>query len=1222
MKILAIDDNPDNLTVLAAVMHDALPDCTLLTAPNGSRGLELALAEDPDVILLDIVMPGMDGYEVCRRLKADDRLRSIPVVFLTALRTDRESRVQALESGAEAFLSKPVDEQELVAEVRAMSKIKAATILQRDEHVRLRGLVAERTRELQQSEERFRVLFEQAPMGYQSLDADGRFIVVNQAWLETLGYLREEVIGKWFGEFLAPEFVEAFRERFSLFKATGRIHSEFQMLRKDGERRFIAFEGRIAHTSDGGFKQTHCILQDITERKRAQEAERASELQLQGVLESTADGILAVDKDGMVIKANSRFAEMWGIPDSLRGNHDDSALLAFVTEKVSEPEAFLKKVQLLYKSALTDTDMVNIKDGRVFERYSIPMRFGNTVVGRVWSFRDITERIQGEIYRDMSLHILEILNGPDDLKEAIRRVIAFVKTQTGVDAVGLRLQDGEDFPYFAQEGFSDTFMLTENTLVERGPDGVAHHDKDGKICLECTCGLVLSGKTDPANPLFTNGGSFWTNDAALLSGLPSDQDPRYHPRNQCILHGYASVALIPVRDKERIVGLLHINSRRKGCFSLATVKILEDIASHIGAAMTRRKAEERLQEQEENYHTLADSGMALIWTAGTDKKCDYFNQIWLKFTGRTLEQELGDGWAESVHPDDLARCFKVYTEAFDRRETFSMDYRMRRYDGEFRWIHDEGTPRYDRQGKFLGYIGHCLDITERKQGEEALRESEVRFTLLAEQSGTFIWEVDAQGFYTYVSSVSEKVLGYPPDELIGRMHFYDLHPESGREAFKAAALEFFRQKKPFTNFVNAAQAKDGGTVWLITTGLPLLNADGSLRGYRGSDTDITERKRTEAELQKLDKLQSVGTLAGGIAHDFNNVLLGLYGNISLAMEDLAKTHPSYPLLEEAEKSMTRAVQLTKQLLTFAKGGEPVKENVSLVDLVEEVARFDLTGSSVSLIYHHAPDIWSVDADKGQIQQVVSNLVINARQAMPNGGRLQITLENADLAAAAVPTLQAGRYVKIAVKDEGTGVDPMLLDRIFDPYFTTKQSGSGLGLATVWSIISKHNGHIDVVSVLGKGTTFTFYLPATVCPRSSEAGAPIAECLPPVHPAKILVMDDEVSINKLVVRMLAPSGYTVVTALDGQETLALYKQALEVGAPFDAVIMDLTIPGGPGGKDVIKDLLAIDPNIRAIVSSGYAEDPVMSNPTAYGFKCTVAKPYTSSALRDAVARVLG
>jgi PAS domain S-box-containing protein len=768
MKILAIDDNPDNLTALGAVMQEALPACTLLTALNGPRGLELALAEDPDVILLDIVMPGMDGYEVCRRLKADDRLRPIPVVFLTALRTDRESRIRALESGAEAFLSKPFDEQELVAEVRAMAKIKAATLMQRDEHARLRSLVAERTRALRQSEERFRALFQQAPLGYQSLDAEGHFIEVNQAWLETLGYLREEVIGKWFGDFLAPEFVPAFRERFPQFKAAGHIHSEFQMLRKDGERRFIAFEGRIAHKPDGGFKQWHCILQDITERKQAEDALQALSSRQEAILSAIPDIIMEVDCNKVYRWAN--------------------------------------------------------QPGFDF--------FGEDVIGKEAAF------------------------------------------------------------FFADD-----------------------------------------------NPVYS------------------------------------------------------------------TVKPLFD--------------------GEENVIRVAS-------------------------------------W-------------------------------QRRKDGEKR----------------------LLD-------------------------------------------------------------------------------------------------------WSCRV---LKDLQGHVTGALSTAHDITERMRTEAELQKLDKLQSVGTLAGGIAHDFNNILQGLYGNISLAIEDLAEAHPSYPLLKDAEKSMTRAIRLTKQLLTFAKGGDPVKEHVSLVVMVEEVARFDLTGSNVSLVYHHDAELWPVDVDREQIQQVISNLVINACQAMPSGGHLHLTLENADLPDEAIPGLSAGRYVKGIVQDEGGGIDPKVINRIFDPYFSTKQTGHGLGLATAWSIINKHNGHISVVSVLGKGTTFTFYLPVSASRLSAEDEPPSAEIPSPARPAKILVMDDDERVCDLASKMLSRCGYTVATTPDAQQTIALYNQALEVGAPFDLVIMDLTIPGGPGGKDVIKDLMALDPKVRAIVSSGYADDPVMANPAKYGFKGTAAKPYTAAALRKTVARVL-
>jgi nitrogen-specific signal transduction histidine kinase len=393
-------------------------------------------------------------------------------------------------------------------------------------------------------------------------------------------------------------------------------------------------------------------------------------------------------------------------------------------------------------------------------------------------------------------------------------------------------------------------------------------------------------------------------------------------------------------------------------------------------------------------------------------------------------------------------------------------------------------------------------------------------------------------------------------------------------------------------------------------------------------TDLTEIKRGEEEKKKLEdqllhsqKMDSFGRLAGGIAHDFNNILQGLYGNIQLAMEDLAKTHPSYELLEEAEKSMSRAVRLTRQLLTFAKGGDPVKESISLGTTVEEVARFDLAGSNVSLFCLPAEDLWPVDADRGQLQQVISNLVINARQAMPNGGCLNITLENANVLAESVPALKQGRYVKVIVADEGTGIDPNVRERIFDPYFTTKRTGSGLGLATVWSIINKHDGHIGVVSELGKGSIFTFYLPASASVLPAEATPPAAESPATTRPTKILVMDDEDSISRLVVRMLTPSGHTVTTAPNGQETIALYRRALEKGDPFDAVIMDLTIPGGPGGKEVVKELLALDPNVRAIVSSGYADDAVMSFPSAYGFKGNVTKPYTGGALREAVALAL-
>jgi len=383
-----------------------------------------------------------------------------------------------------------------------------------------------------------------------------------------------------------------------------------------------------------------------------------------------------------------------------------------------------------------------------------------------------------------------------------------------------------------------------------------------------------------------------------------------------------------------------------------------------------------------------------------------------------------------------------------------------------------------------------------------------------------------------------------------------------------------------------------------------------------------ERKELDHELQKMQKLESIGTLAGGIAHDFNNILMGLFGNISLAKEELSKDHPAFEPLEGAGKSMNRAIRLTRQLLTFSKGGEPAKEDISLGSLAEKVVRFDLSGSNVKPVFEYADDLWMAKADKGQIQQIFSNLTINANQAMPNGGHLYITLENSDIPDGTVPNLKQGKYIKATVQDEGTGIDTKHLDRIFDPYFTTKQTGSGLGLATVYSIMSRHGGNISIDSQLGRGTTFTLYFRASKSLKIQEPARPGPKRPAKKQSARILVMDDEEIICEVTTEMLRKLGFEVETAPGGKQAIKMYKQAMDAGRTFDAVIMDLTIPGGIGGKEAIKEILKIDPKVRAIVSSGYSNDPVMANYAQYGFKGIAAKPYTMNHLQQVLNRVFG
>lgn len=418
--------------------------------------------------------------------------------------------------------------------------------------------------------------------------------------------------------------------------------------------------------------------------------------------------------------------------------------------------------------------------------------------------------------------------------------------------------------------------------------------------------------------------------------------------------------------------------------------------------------------------------------------------------------------------------------------------------------------------------------------------------------------------------------------------------------------------------------KNGQWIWVLARGaITSRTDDGKPLWMFGTHLNITERKRAEEELQKVEKLNSIGTLAGGIAHDFNNILAGLYGNLSLAKAKLIKDlpdHPGFRYLEAAEKSMQRATALTNQLLTFSKGGVPLKETLSLSRLIEEVVPFNLSGSSVEPRISQPDNLWLASIDQGQIQQVFGNLTINAKQAMPDGGQLQITLANADIQENQLSDLGGGRYIEITLADSGIGIAPEHLDRIFDPYFTTKHAGNGLGLASVYSIIKKHDGHISVASQLGRGTTFTLYLPAAEVQKLP---------IPPVastsasrqHSARILVMDDEEMICDIVKDLLGDAGYRVETVANGTLALDCYRQAIKAGTPFDLVILDLTIPGGTGGKEVVKQILDLDPQAKVVVSSGYADDPVMANYADHGFKGVAAKPYELSTLMKTVNEVL-
>ncbi len=351
----------------------------------------------------------------------------------------------------------------------------------------------------------------------------------------------------------------------------------------------------------------------------------------------------------------------------------------------------------------------------------------------------------------------------------------------------------------------------------------------------------------------------------------------------------------------------------------------------------------------------------------------------------------------------------------------------------------------------------------------------------------------------------------------------------------------------------------------------------------------------------------MGVLAGGIAHDFNNILTAIIGNLSLAKLQLNPDHPSYNRIENAEKASARAQDLTQQLLTFSKGGAPVKQIASIEEIIRDSVAFILSGSNVKANLSFSKHIPTVEVDAGQISQVVQNLIINADQAMPDGGSIEIDVQLEKISTKNSLPIQPGNYVVIKVQDQGIGIAKEYLDKIFDPFFTTKQSGSGLGLATSYSILQKHGGLITVDSTLGKGTIFKIYLPASkgtfVSEKSEQMDLGALK-----GKGRILIMDDEVLIHETISGMLSQAGYEIEISKDGYEMLEKYKQAMEKGEPFDVVFMDLTIPGSMGGKEAIKELLKIDAYATAVVSSGYSSDPVMAEYQEFGFKACLRKPY--------------
>jgi two-component system, cell cycle sensor histidine kinase and response regulator CckA len=641
----------------------------------------------------------------------------------------------------------------------------------------------------------------------------------------------------------------------------------------------------------------------------------------------------------------------------------------------------------------------------------------------------------------------------------------------------------------------------------------------------------------------------------------------------------------------------------------------------------RKKAEEALRASEQVIEGLLNAlPAAVFWKDrnGTFLGCN-----------RAFANDGGFSEAKDVvGKDDFQMSWKSQAELYraDDRAVIDGGRAMLLFEephetaGGHLTVLTSKVPLRDSAGEITGVLGTYMDVTAHRKAEQALRQneeklrvSESKYRKLIESAPAAVYVVVDEKI-VFASANAHQMLGYGPEELLG-VPMQDInHPEDWE-----AAVARYRERargRSLAKSVTRHLTKGGQSLWVECVGERIEWEGNPAVLYFASDVNDLknaekDRLRYEQYLQQAQKLESLGILAGGIAHDFNNILMGVFGFTDLAKREV-KDEVVSEYLAQALESMERAKGLTQQLLTFAKGGAPVRKKVPMPALVRDTCLFSLHGSNVSCSFALPPDLWLCRVDRGQVAQVIQNLMINAVQAMPLGGTIEVSARNVVLGEKEHPTLGQGQYVQLSIRDQGTGIAEEMLPRIFDPFFTTKTQGHGLGLAISYSIIKRHDGAIGVQSVLGQGTTFTIHFPAC-----GESGADAPEEAPASHAGsgRILVMDDEEAVRKLLTRMLQGFGYTVACAENGRDAIELFDDGARTGSPFAAMILDLTIPGGMGGQEVARKVRERDGTVPLFVSSGYAGDPVVAHPKDYGFNGSISKPYRMAALMDMLEKHL-